>query len=419
MKKIFFVFTILIINFCHAQDTTKVLFIGNSHTFVNDLPNTFFQMATSAGKIVFVDSYTMGGATLQMHSQNTGTINKIFEREWDFVILQEQSQIPSLIPERDTMMYPYAIFLDSIIHNSSLCTQTMFFMTWAHKNGDLEILQNGGSDSFEEMQQRLRSGYMTIADSLNAAIAPCGWVWREVIKNHSSIELYSQDQYHPAEKGTYLAGCTFFCSIFREPAENIAFFGNIPYSDALLFQASATRIVLDSLDLWNIGLYNTTPFADFEFIQNGNIFLFYNQSTLYDSCFWDFGDGNISTLQNPTHSYLNSGTYNVQLISLNPCASDTIVKSVEYNFSRTSDFSQRQLINLYPIPCSDVLFIENTFLLKINKIAITQIDGKIVLNEKFPLNQNYELNVSNLKKGVYIVSIYMDNEIIFKKIIKT
>jgi len=44
---------------------------------------------------------------------------------------------------------------------------------------------------------------------------------------------------------------------------------------------------------------------------------------------WNFGDGNLSSIQNPINLYLSSGTYNVQLVttSTDGC-SDTVVKPV-------------------------------------------------------------------------------------------
>ena len=47
--------------------------------------------------------------------------------------------------------------------------------------------------------------------------------------------------------------------------------------------------------------------------------------------FWDFGDGNTSTQKNPTHQYLNSGIFNVMLISQSSSScnfSDTIIKTI-------------------------------------------------------------------------------------------
>ncbi len=416
-KIIILIITILINSFLQAQDTTKILFIGNSHTFVNDLPQTFYQLATKAGRIVYVDNLTMGGATLQMHLQNPATTLKINEKHWNFVILQEQSQIPSFIPERDTMMYPYAIALDSIIHSNWLCTRTMFFMTWAHKYGDLGILQNGGTDSFEDMQQRLRSGYMTIADSLEAAVAPCGWVWRQFIQSYPSIELYSADNYHPAENGTYLAACTFFASIFKQTAVGINYFGNILPSDAVVFQSVASQLVLDSLDLWNIGLYNPKPTADFGYVQFGNQYQFSDSSLLTTDYKWDFGDGTSSVLQNPTHTFLSTGGYDVRLISRNSCDADTITKNIHFISTNLSNIELNNFV-VYPNPFVDNVYIESLENDVIQRIEITDPKGKTIYADETVKRNLDILDLSSLKKGIYFLKIHTTNKSFFNKIIK-
>jgi hypothetical protein len=417
-KLIVIFFTIVINSLLQAQDTTKILFIGNSHTFVNDLPQTFYQLATKAGRIVYVDNLTMGGATLQMHLQNPATTQKINEKHWDYVILQEQSQIPSFIPERDTMMYPYAIALDSIIHSNWLCTQTIFFMTWAHKYGDLGILQNGGTDSFEDMQQRLRSGYKTIADSLEAVVTPCGWAWRKLIQTYPSIELYSADNYHPAENGTYLAACTFFASIFKETAVGINYYGNISTSDATIFQSVASQVVLDSLILWNIGLYNPKPTANFGYLQSGNQFLFSDSSLLATDYKWDFGDGTSSVLQNPTHSFLSTGSYLVSLITRNSCDADTIKKTIHFISTNTSN-TELNKYTIYPNPFYNQIQIKSIGNDVIQKIEITELEsGKCIYNAEIQNNNFNELDLSNLKKGMYLLKINSSSRCFFSKIIK-
>jgi hypothetical protein len=52
-----------------------------------------------------------------------------------------------------------------------------------------------------------------------------------------------------------------------------------------------------------------------------------NQNNLY-TYFWNFGDGQTSIQQNPTHAYLLSGTYNVSLTINGPCTSTTINKTI-------------------------------------------------------------------------------------------
>lgn len=58
------------------------------------------------------------------------------------------------------------------------------------------------------------------------------------------------------------------------------------------------------------------PIANFDFVVNGNIVTFTDKSTDdygITKWEWNFGDNNTSNKQNPTHTYQNSGTYDVML----------------------------------------------------------------------------------------------------------
>ncbi|MFC1734157.1 C25 family cysteine peptidase, partial [candidate division KSB1 bacterium] len=75
---------------------------------------------------------------------------------------------------------------------------------------------------------------------------------------------------------------------------------------------------------------NTAPLCDFEVSDtnscNGTIDFIDKSVNGPSSWLWDFGDGNTSNLQHPTHTYLANGTYTVELISSNTYGSDTILK---------------------------------------------------------------------------------------------
>ncbi|MGY8951566.1 MAG: PKD domain-containing protein, partial [Flavobacteriales bacterium] len=120
-----------------SQETKEVLFIGNSYTYVNDLPNMVKQIALSFGDTLNYESSTPGGANFNMHSTNTTTISKINQQVWDYVVLQAQSQEPSLSTNYvNTNVYPAVQSLIDIIENNSNCIEPMFFMTWGRKYGD-------------------------------------------------------------------------------------------------------------------------------------------------------------------------------------------------------------------------------------------------------------------------------------------
>lgn len=400
------------------NDTTKVLFLGNSFTAVNGLANTFSQLSKSAGKIVYVEDNTPGGYTLNGHSQNATSLQMISSKKWDYVVLQEQSQIPSRISLRDSLMYPYAIILDSLIHQNSSCTQTVFFMTWGHKNGDLGLPQ--GSDTYEDMQIRLRSGYMTIADSVGALVSPVGWAWRYVRQNNPSIELYLSDDYHPAMEGTYLAACTFFATIFEQTPVGIPYTAGLSSSTVQSLQFAAGKIVLDSLVLWNHGVYNPNPNVSFS--QNISLFQvqFLASAINADSVFWDFGDGTTSTDLNPIHNYQSSGNYSVILIGKNECGADTF----KYNISIIPNSNQNTRDNspliLYPNPTNGVVNIDFSNQILPYKIEIRSLLGQLLFDRDYEkTDQQISIDLSPLNSGFYnLIMYYKTGEIKTLKVIR-
>jgi hypothetical protein len=94
---------------------------------------------------------------------NSSTMQKIRQQDWDFVILQAQSNEPSFPPyQAANEVYPYAqALVDSISANDS-CTEPVFYMTWGRKYGDTSV--NGQQypiiSTYLGMQQRLRESYL-------------------------------------------------------------------------------------------------------------------------------------------------------------------------------------------------------------------------------------------------------------------
>lgn len=82
------------IPFCAAAqdaDRKQVLFIGNSYTAANNLPQMVQQMAESTGDVLFYDAHTPGGARFMQHASNPTVLNKLEAEAWDYVVLQAQS----------------------------------------------------------------------------------------------------------------------------------------------------------------------------------------------------------------------------------------------------------------------------------------------------------------------------------------
>ncbi len=81
-----------------------------------------------------------------------------------------------------------------------------------------------------------------------------------------------------------------------------------------------------------------SPTASFDFLQNGFEISFLNNSTKFDSCSWDFGDGFGSINTNPVHTYSNEGEYNVILTVYNTCGEDSCNTEISIYLSPVADF---------------------------------------------------------------------------------
>ncbi|HRH36229.1 MAG TPA: hypothetical protein PKY12_14285, partial [Catalimonadaceae bacterium] len=110
----------------------KVLFLGNSYSGFNNLPAMVSAVAASVGDTLIYDSNNPGGYTFAAHLQDNLSLSKIQAGGWDFVVLQEQSQLPS---------FPQYSMADAIglrlkIRQFNPCARPLFYRTWGRKNGD-------------------------------------------------------------------------------------------------------------------------------------------------------------------------------------------------------------------------------------------------------------------------------------------
>ena len=335
MKKILlFLAFIPLLSF--GQSKKEVLFIGNSYTYYNDLPDLVKEIALSFGDTLVHESSTPGGSNFNAHSTNSQSLSKINQQQWDYVVLQAQSQEPSFSPSQvasDT--YPYAeILVDSILANSS-CTEPLFFMTWGRKYGDQNNCQfYPPVCTYAGMQKRLRESYLDMSFLHNASCSPVGLAWKKSIAIDSTIDLYSTDNSHPSIYGSYLAACTFYASIFKKSAVGSSYWPNaIDSATAYSLQEIGSNTVLDSLAVWNI--FN----ADFGFQQFNDSVSFTNLSSNYESVLWNFGNGITSTDENPTHTYALNGSYTVILSAITnaACIQDTQTVSIVVNINTAID----------------------------------------------------------------------------------
>ena len=160
----------------------NTLFIGNSLTSANSLPGMIQGLAHARNHILRVDVYAPGGTKFHQHASDAVLLKKIKNGSWDFVILQEQSQMPGFPQKQNRKdVYHYANMLVSYIRQYNPEAQLIFYMTMARKNGDPDNIQASKElGTYEGMQKRINQSYMNMAKENHALVAPIGEVWRRL-----------------------------------------------------------------------------------------------------------------------------------------------------------------------------------------------------------------------------------------------
>lgn len=241
MKRIALLLSFFVVLFscnCAPNRTTRVLFIGNSYTKSGDLPTMFLELAKAGGHRVEVGTSVQGGWDLRDHLKKDKAADAINSKKWQYVVLQEQSFIPAFQQTRTEAMYPAAREFDRLIKEQG--AKTLFFVTWGYQTG----LPEAGIKSYESMQDEIDKGYSEIADELDAMLAPVGSAWRIVATEHPDMKLWQGDGSHPATRGTYLAACVFYATIFKESPVGLTYAPKMPEADIKILQAAAAEAVL-------------------------------------------------------------------------------------------------------------------------------------------------------------------------------
>jgi hypothetical protein len=237
-------------NFTEKNYDKRVLFLGNSYTYYNDLPKIFKLLSKSGGYDVLSDSITKSGGSLiyfsdtesiltKTKSKVAATFNEKLKTKWDVIVLQEQSQVPSIPKDCKDEMYPMVRELNTKITKAG--AQPMLFMTWGYLDGDKE----NGYATYEDMQEGLRKGYMGIAQELSLPVSPVGLAFLNAKQKDKNIKLWDDDGSHPSVEGSYLAACVFYDKIFGKSPVNLRYTAGLSKQRAFFLQSVAEETVLN------------------------------------------------------------------------------------------------------------------------------------------------------------------------------
>jgi hypothetical protein len=181
-----------------AGKELRVLFIGNSFTFSNDLPAIIEALAASRKHRLTYESITFPNLSLE-DQWNRGEAQQAIARgKWDVVVLQ---QGPSSLEESRRLLLEYTRRFSNLIRAAG--AKPALYMVWPSRQRFADF-------------DRVVESYALAAREVDGSLLPVGQAWRAAWKRDATLPLYDRDNFHPSVAGSYLAALVIYQKLFGD-----------------------------------------------------------------------------------------------------------------------------------------------------------------------------------------------------------
>ena len=391
------------------------MFIGNSYTQVNNLPQMVTDIALSMGENMEYSSNTPGGCTFEMHCHNQ-SMTLICNGGWDFVVMQEQSQLPAFpMDSVELYVFPFAQQLVDSVYAHNPCAEPMFYMTWGRKNGDTEF-GYPPMDTYEGMDSLLYARYMQMGEDNDASVCPVGRVWHHLRDHNAEIELYMSDGSHPSLAGSYAAACAFYTMIFGRDPDSISHNAGLDETAARAIRSAVHEVVYDALWKWQ------RPLPKAGFVVDSVDFLnvrFVSKAKLFEEQGWSFGDG--ETLQSTDtmvwHTFPEGGVYLVRQVVSRHCMADTAWQFIRVEAPvGVVEGNNLSAISISPNPADDeaVLHLPEGMAAE---VVLYGIDGREIWQKEMK-NPRNTIALQGFPCGLYVLKVATSQGTVLRRLVK-
>lgn len=198
------------------RDTLRVLFVGNSYIYYNNLPQMVSLLSDSLNTKLICKKSTFGGATLGDHwnsRKGLRTREILAKEKFDIIIIQDNSMWP--LEHGDSVLMYGKLFCDLI----------------KSKNATPYIYNTWSRETTPQTQSAINKTYETLALQTQSVLVPVGSVWAEAKAQKPTVQLYMSDESHPSWHGTFLTALCFVKKITGTLPANYNLIYNYPAID--------------------------------------------------------------------------------------------------------------------------------------------------------------------------------------------
>jgi len=193
-----------------SREVLRVLFVGNSYTYANNLGDIVAGIAADPeGPSIVPTLATRGGATLKSRLENGPALKLLEGGGWNYVVLQEQSLLGGRVEDGKVIVGDPREFHESTREWARRIRQVgatpILFMTWAGR-----LLSRSEQ---ARVQKKIADAYDSIGNELGVKVAPVGLAWAESARRLRTLELHIDEWSHPNPAGSYLTGLVMYSTL--------------------------------------------------------------------------------------------------------------------------------------------------------------------------------------------------------------
>lgn len=183
---------------------TRVLFIGNSHTYVHDVPAMLSAIARQRGdSSIRTSSVAFANFALEDHWYEGSAVRHLERARWEYVVMQ---QGPSSLAENQLHLARWTQQFTPLIRDAG--ATPVLYQVWPHVSRPQDF-------------PAVRQSYASAAASVNGILAPAGAAWANSFSANPDVPLYDADGTHANILGAYVAALTIYASIGNVDARTL------------------------------------------------------------------------------------------------------------------------------------------------------------------------------------------------------
>jgi hypothetical protein len=204
-----------------ARYALNILFIGNSYTYFQNMPQILAELAAHDPSNVTelrVQSITKGGGDLEGLWKAGQAQQLIANARWQYVVLQDES-FWAMFPSTVDRTYKTVALFDEQARKDG--ARSILFLTWARAPGSDWYSKNKFLRDADYMQATFTYQTHDLGYKLGIPVADVGEYWKLAHKQYPELALQGADNHHPNIAGAYLTALVFYSLFTGRDASQI------------------------------------------------------------------------------------------------------------------------------------------------------------------------------------------------------